>query len=91
MRDTEREAEREAGSIQEARCGTRSWDSGITPWAKGRHTQPLSHPGAPDHMIFDKLTNTIPMVLEKLNIYMQKYEFGPFPNITLDQTSKCKT
>ena len=41
MRDTEREAETqaegEAGSIREARCGTRFQDSGITPWAKGRH------------------------------------------------------
>ena len=39
MRDTEREAETqaegEAGSTQEAQCGTRSWDSGITPRAKG--------------------------------------------------------
>ena len=26
MRDTEKEAEGEAGSLQEARCGTPSWD-----------------------------------------------------------------
>ena len=40
MRDTQREAEtqaeKEAGSMQGAWCGTRSWDSRITPWAKGR-------------------------------------------------------
>ena len=43
MRDTEREreaetqAEGEAGSMQGARCGTRTRDSRIAPWAKGRH------------------------------------------------------
>ena len=40
MRGTEREAETqaegEAGSIQGARCGTGSRDSGIMPWAEGR-------------------------------------------------------
>ena len=40
MRDTEREsetqAEREAGSTQGARCGNRSWNFSITPWAEGR-------------------------------------------------------
>ena len=40
MRDTQREAETqaegEAGSMQGAGCGTRSWDSRITPWAEGR-------------------------------------------------------
>ena len=39
MRDTEREAETqaggEAGSMQGARCGTRSWVSRIMPWAEG--------------------------------------------------------
>ena len=40
------QAEREAGSMQRARCGTQSWDSGITPWAKGRcsTTEPPRHP-----------------------------------------------
>ena len=28
--------EGEAGSMPGARCGTPSWDSRITPWAKGR-------------------------------------------------------
>ena len=40
MRDTQREAktqtEGEAGSMQGARCGTRSRNWGIMPWAKGR-------------------------------------------------------
>ena len=40
MRDTQREAEtqaeRETGSMQEARRGTRSWVSRVTPWAEGR-------------------------------------------------------
>ena len=40
MRDTERE--REAGSIQGARYGTRSWDPRITPWPKA-DARPLSH------------------------------------------------
>ena len=34
----ETQAEREAGSMQEARCGTRSRDSRITPWAEGKHS-----------------------------------------------------
>ena len=50
MKDTQREAETqaegEAGSPQEARCGTRFWDSGIMPWAKGRCsvTEPPTRP-----------------------------------------------
>uniref|UniRef100_A0A8C0S8I8 Toll-like receptor 9 n=4 Tax=Canis lupus familiaris TaxID=9615 RepID=A0A8C0S8I8_CANLF len=44
MRDTQREAgtqaEGEAGSLQGARCGTRSQDPGITPWAEGRRSTP---------------------------------------------------
>ena len=38
MRDTEREAEREAVPIQGAQCETPSWDSRIMPWAEGRQT-----------------------------------------------------
>ena len=49
MRDThrarEREAEGEAGSMQRARRRSRSWVSGITPWAEGG-TKPLSHQAA---------------------------------------------
>ena len=47
MRDTEREAERqaegEAGSLRGAWCQTRFQDPGVTPWADA---QPLSYPGA---------------------------------------------
>ena len=48
MRDTEREAETqaegEAGSMQGARLGTRSWVSRIRPWAE-RGAKLLSQPG----------------------------------------------
>ena len=37
--------------MQGARCGTRSWDSRITPWAKGR-CPTLSHPGVPSIQMF---------------------------------------
>ena len=52
MRDTERkrkvktQAEGEAGSMQGARCGTRSWVPRITPQASGG-AQPLHHQGCP--------------------------------------------
>ena len=39
-REAERQAEGEAGSMKEACCGTPSWDSGITPLAKGRCSTP---------------------------------------------------
>ena len=42
----EGEAEGEAGSMQGPRCGTRSRDSRIMPWAEGG-AKPLSHPGCP--------------------------------------------
>ena len=46
IRDTQRErqAEEEAGSMQGAWRGTRSWVSRIMPWAEGS-TKPLSHWG----------------------------------------------
>ena len=53
MRHTEREAETqaegEAGSLQGAQCGTRFWDPGIVPWAKGGRstTEP---PGVPKNL-----------------------------------------
>ena len=37
QREAETYAEGEAGSMQGAWCGTRSWDSRIMLWAKGRH------------------------------------------------------
>ena len=42
----ETQAEGEAGSMQGARCGTRSPVSRIKPWAEGS-AKPLSHPGCP--------------------------------------------
>ena len=50
-REAETEAEGEAGSMLGARCGTRSWDWGITTWAKG-DVQLLSHPGIPQKNFF---------------------------------------
>ena len=46
-REAEIQAEREAGSMEGARCGTRSRDSRITPWAEGRRltAEPPRHPG----------------------------------------------
>ena len=38
QREAETQAEREAGSTQEAPCGTLSWDSKNTPWAKDRRS-----------------------------------------------------
>ena len=50
-RETETQAEGEAGSMQGARCGTRSQVSRITPWAKGG-TKPLSYLGCPGFLNF---------------------------------------
>ena len=49
-READKQAEGEAGSMQEARCGTQSWDSGITPWAKGKCStiEPPRHPPPPN-------------------------------------------
>ena len=43
---SETQAEGEAGSMQGARCGTRSWIPGSHPEPKA-DAQPLSHPGIP--------------------------------------------
>ena len=56
LREAETQAEGEAGSMQEARCGTRSRDSRITPWAKGS-AKPLSHPGIPNKSLKKILIN----------------------------------
>ena len=45
-REAQTQAEREAGSTQEARCGTRSRVSRITPQAAGG-AKPLHHRGCP--------------------------------------------
>ena len=54
MRITERQAETQAegkaGSMQEARCGTRSRVSRITPQAAGG-AKPLRHRGCPNQQI----------------------------------------
>ena len=50
-REAETQAEEEAGSMQEARRGTRSRVSRITPWAEGG-AKPLSHPGCPDFLLY---------------------------------------
>ena len=62
MRDREREREREAetqaegeaGSMQGARCGTRSRVSRITPWAAGG-AKPLRHQGCPEGFLTPNL------------------------------------
>ena len=45
--EAETQGEGEAGSLQGAGCGTRSWDLGSLPEPKAG-AQPLSHPGVPD-------------------------------------------
>ena len=50
-RDTQREAEGGAGSMQGISCRTRSWNPRITTWPKG-DAQPLSHPGVPWSLLF---------------------------------------
>ena len=37
--------------MQGARCGTQSWDSRITSWAKGSHST-AQHPGVPETLYF---------------------------------------
>ena len=46
-REVETQAEGEAGYMQGAQRGTRSWVSRITPWAEGS-TKPLTHLGCPN-------------------------------------------
>ena len=61
MIDTEREAEtqaeKEAGSPQGSRCGTRSQISGSGPEPKA-DAQPLSHPGVPPMKILESQIKT---------------------------------
>ena len=56
MRDTEKEAETQADSMQGARCGARSQGSRITPWDMGRHstTEP---PRCPSKIIFNNIVS----------------------------------
>ena len=75
MRDPEREAETqaegEADSMQGAGCGTRSRDTGLRPWAEGRHStaEPLGHPAPPSpptSFIFSIPGPEIPLLLQLL-------------------------
>ena len=50
-REAETQAEGEAGSMQGARCGTRSQASRIRPWAEGG-AKLLSHLGCPTNFFF---------------------------------------
>ena len=52
-REAETQAEGEAGSMQEAQRGTRSWVSRIMPWAEGG-AKLLSHLGCPVCSFFKK-------------------------------------
>ena len=53
-REAETQAEGEAGSLQEAQYGTRSWVSRTTPQA-ARHAKPLGHRGCPVVPILEKV------------------------------------
>ena len=48
-REAETQAEGEAGSLQGAPCGTRSWDPRVTPWAEGRCST-AELPGCPEDL-----------------------------------------
>ena len=50
-REVETQEEGEAGSMQGARHGTRSWDSRIMLWAKGRR-QTVEPPKDPSLLVF---------------------------------------
>ena len=54
-REAKTQAEGEACCIQGAQCGTKSWVSRITPWAKGS-AKLLSHPGCPKFSFSNYLT-----------------------------------
>ena len=53
-REAETQAEGEAGSMQGAQCGTRSQDSRIAPWAKGRRQTAEPPRDPPDLMVFKR-------------------------------------
>ena len=83
MRDTERkrqtQAEREAGSIQWARCGTQFPDPRITPWTEGRRltTEP---PGVPQITFVKKIERKgVPGWLSQLSacLLLRSWSQGP--------------
>ena len=59
----EREAERGTGFMPGARCGTRSWDSRIVPWAKGRrrlvNSEKVMHLAEGIHFLISKYTTKL--------------------------------
>ena len=70
MRDTDTQAEGEAGPMQEAWCGTRSGDSRVTCWAEGRRLT-AEPPGCPYRKILKKKETK---KLEKRRHYIQRNE-----------------
>ena len=99
QREAEAQAEGEAGSMQGAQYGARSWDSRITPWAGGRcqTTEPPRDPQAISLLSaflqlwnkgvgLDKLTSSRILVSWK-----SKYgTLGIFINVALILNSACK-
>ena len=53
--EVETQAEGEVGSMQGARHGTQSWVSRTTTWTEAS-AKPLSHPGCPDLILFNRYT-----------------------------------
>ena len=56
-REAETQAEGEAGPMQEARRGTRSWVSRMVPWAKGRR-QTAAPPRDPQSSLSNEVVAT---------------------------------
>ena len=71
-REAETQAERKAGSMQEAQCGTQSRVSRITPWAESS-TKPLSHPGCPSLCIYVFFFCICPYTIVKVSHLVEKY------------------
>ncbi|XP_072580464.1 nuclear receptor subfamily 1 group I member 2 isoform X3 [Vulpes vulpes] len=53
MREAETQAEGEAGSSRGARCGTRSHDPGVTPWAQSRRST-TGPPRCPENLLLSR-------------------------------------
>ena len=85
-REAETQAEGEAGSMQGARCGTWSWDSRITPWAKGR-AKPLSHRGCPQ-IVFNGIVKYFWPIFNKNKIQNCPPKMAAFIQIKATQIGK---
>ena len=78
--ERKREAAGEAGSMPRARRGTRSWDPGVTTWAKGRRqtTEPPRDPLFPlslppgKHTAFQKCPQSLKSLLPFLHVVGKK-------------------